>query len=155
MFPLRAVIEVLTVALTYKVGIEGWIWNYTVKNSKRCEHAFMASALKVALIRISNLQLPSTVLIILWFSPKDPWAQDFKPLNSFQHPDKRRSWPGGDEAGVRLNDRIALVRQIFSRPPFQTEPLNKSEAVVSPIAFVNWAGVPQGESVDAQHLGEV
>jgi len=46
-------------------------------------------------------------------------------------------WEGGDEAGVRLNDRIALVRQIFSRPPFQTEPLSKSEAVASPIAFVN------------------
>lgn len=46
-------------------------------------------------------------------------------------------WQGGDEAGVRLTDRIALIRQIFSSPPFSHEPSSAEKSAVAPIAFVN------------------
>eukprot|EP00435_Cladocopium_sp_Y103_P003520 s1364_g1.t1 len=52
-------------------------------------------------------------------------------------------WEGGDAAGVRLNDRIALVRQIFSEPPFEAprstsgSGFTEAKKTVSSIAFVN------------------
>lgn len=54
-------------------------------------------------------------------------------------------WEGGDAAGVRLNDRIALVHQIFSEPPFNAPPrsgsagagFTEASKTASSIAFVN------------------